>query len=259
MAIEDDARALAALIEGARAVVAFTGAGISTECGIPDFRSKDSDTTKFSWRRHPPMPFDVFMASEANQREAWRRKFAMDDQLGDVVPGKGHRALAALAASGKVIGVVTQNIDGLHRAAAAPGDDIVELHGNGGFATCLTCGVRHEIKRVREKFEIDGKAPRCLCGGIVKSATISFGQAMPAEAMERARALTLACDLFLSIGSSLAVYPAAGFPLLARRNGARLAIVNRDPTPFDESADLTFRGDIGATLAAAAARVLAPK
>ena len=234
---------LARMIDAASAVVAFTGAGISTECGIPDFRSKDS-----AWTRHPPMPFDDFLASEDNRVLAWRRKFAMDDLHRDVRPGRGHLALARLMASGKVIGVITQNIDGLHQAAGSPERDVVELHGNGGYALCLACGVRHEIARVRAQFEIDGRAPRCLCGGMVKSATISFGQSMPADAMARARELTLRADLFLAIGSSLVVHPAAAFPAAARQNGARLAILNREPTRLDAIADLVLRADIGDAL-----------
>ena len=234
---------LARLIDASSAVVAFTGAGISTECGIPDFRSKDS-----AWTRHPPMPFDDFLASEDNRVLAWRRKFAMDDLHRDVRPGRGHRALARLMASGKVIGVITQNIDGLHQAAGSPDEDVVELHGNGGHALCLGCGVRHEIARVRAQFEIDGRAPRCLCGGMVKSATVSFGQAMPAAAMARARELTLRADLFLAIGSSVVVHPAAAFPAAARQNGARLAILNREPTRLDAIADLVLRVDIGDAL-----------
>ncbi len=243
MASGTESAELARMIDAAGAVVAFTGAGISTECGIPDFRSRDS-----AWTRHPPMPFEDFLASEENRVLAWRRKFAMDDLHRDFRPGRGHRALARLMASGKVIGVITQNIDGLHQAAGSPGDEVVELHGNGGYALCLGCGVRHEIARVRKQFEIDARAPRCLCGGMVKSATISFGQAMPADAMARARALTLRADLFLAIGSSLVVHPAAAFPAAARRNGARLAILNREPTRLDAIADLVLNDDIGDVL-----------
>lgn len=254
----EQTRRLADLIDAASAVVVFTGAGISTECGIPDFRSLDNDPSKFSWRRHPPMEFRAFLSSESNQIEAWRRKFAMDDQLGEVAPGRGHHAVARLVASGKAIGIITQNIDGLHRASGVPAEQIVELHGNGTYATCLTCGVSHDLKRIRARFEADGRAPRCLCGGVVKSATISFGQAMPEEAMRRARQMTRKCDLFLSVGSSLVVYPAAGFPALAQEQGARLVILNRDPTPLDSMADLVLRGDIGTVLAPLAGGNSAP-
>ena len=244
MTKNDDAGTLARMIAEAHSVVAFTGAGISTECGIPDFRSKDS-----AWKRHPPMPFDEFLASENNRVEAWRRKFAMDDLYGDVEPGRGHRALACLMRAGKVKAIITQNIDGLHGVAGAAKENIIELHGNGRHALCLACGVRHELVRIRGSFETSGKAPRCLCGGIVKSATISFGQQMPEEPMRRAQAATLSCDLFLAIGSTLVVYPAAAFPALAKDNGAKLVIINRDPTPLDNLADLTIREDIGTILA----------
>ena len=235
---------LAREIEQARRVVAFTGAGISTECGIPDFRSRDR-----AWARNPPMPLQEFLASEDNQILSWSRKFAMDDLHGDARPGRGHRALARLYERGALLGVITQNIDGLHQAAGMPPESVVELHGNGTYATCLTCGVHHAIPRVRAAFEATGKAPRCLCGGIVKTATISFGQQMPAEAMRRAREMTMSADLFLAIGSSLVVYPAAAFPMLASENGAGLVILNRDPTPLDDAARLVLRGDIGGVLA----------
>ncbi len=247
--LADHAQRLAAFIAGARRLVAFTGAGISTECGIPDFRSRDSHPEKFSWRRTPPMPFADFLASEDNRKEAWRRKFAMDDLLGAVQPGRGHFALVRLAARGKLAGIITQNIDGLHRAAGTPDDCIVELHGNGTYAVCLTCDARQDLASIRARFERDRHAPVCACGGLVKTATISFGQTMPAGPMKRARELALACDALIAIGSTLVVYPAAGFPLLAKENGARLAILNRDPTPLDSHADLVLRDDIGDVLA----------
>jgi NAD-dependent deacetylase len=159
-------------------------------------------------------------------------------------------ALASLHRAGKIPAVITQNIDNLHQASGFAPDMVVELHGNTTYATCLDCGQRHELAWIRERFETDGEAPDCRdCGGVVKTATISFGQAMPEAAMRRAEQLTAACDLFVAIGSSLVVWPAAGFPLMAKRNGARLVILNRDPTDFDEAADLVIRADIGATLA----------
>jgi NAD-dependent deacetylase len=141
--------------------------------------------------------------------------------------------------------IVTQNIDGLHQASGVPDEKIIELHGNGTYAHCLDCGRRHELRDVRRIIEEAGAPPACACGGIVKSATISFGQAMPREAMQRARRATLACDLFLVIGSSLVVQPAASFPLIAKENGARLAILNAQETPLDGDADLVLRADIG--------------
>lgn len=224
--------------------VAFTGAGLSTECGIPDFRSKDS-----AWRRHPPIPFKEFIADSDARALAWRRKFAMDDLTAGALPGRGHRALARLMEQGIIGAIVTQNIDGMHQAAGAQGERIIELHGNGGYATCLSCGARHELHEVRPRFEASGQAPECACGGAVKSATVSFGQPMPQDQLRRARKVALECDLFLAIGTSLVVYPAAALPVLAREGGAALVIVNGESTPLDASADLILRGDIGAILA----------
>ena len=146
--------------------------------------------------------------------------------------------------------VITQNIDGLHQAAGLAEDRVIELHGNGTYAACLSCGRRHELEWVRSCFEASGEPPECeACGGILKAATISFGQAMPEGPMRRARNLAAECDLFLAIGSSLVVYPAAAFPLFAKENGAQLVIVNREPTPLDGAADLVIRGEIGFVLA----------
>lgn len=245
----DAADRLRTMVAEARAVVAFTGAGISTESGIPDFRSPGSP-----WLRNQPIEFDLFVRSEEARREAWRRKFTMDDLTRGAAPSRGHRALASLVARGTAIGIVTQNIDGLHQASGVPDDKVVELHGNGTYATCLGCGLRHELAELRAGFEASWEAPRCrACGEPVKSATISFGQAMPEAAMRRASELVLACDLLLAIGSSLVVYPAAAFPLMAKRGGARLAIVNREPTELDGVADLVVPGEIGEVLAPLAA------
>ncbi len=233
--------ALRDLIERSRKAVAFTGAGISTECGVPDFRSKNSP-----WMRLEPIEFGRFMSDVLMREEAWRRKFAMDDLYAKARPGRGHVALANLIAAGKLKAIITQNIDNLHQASGVADDRIIELHGNGSYATCLACGWRHELDDIRRDFDANGAAPSCACcGGIVKSATISFGQAMPVLAMRRAREHALDCDLFLAIGSSLVVYPAADFPLLAARHGARLAIINGEETPLDDEADLVLRGDIG--------------
>jgi len=240
-ALAEDIAVLHDSVTRARSVVAFTGAGISTESGVPDFRSPNSP-----WMRNKPIPFDAYLASAEARREAWRRKFTMDDVYAGAKPSRGHLALASLVRAGSMPGVITQNIDGLHQAAGVPSDKVVELHGNGTYATCLSCGCRYELASVRARFEASGEAPDCeACGGIVKSATISFGQAMPEPAMRRAQELTLSCDVFLAIGSSLVVYPAAGFPVLAKRNGAKLVIVNREPTDLDEIADIVIHGDIG--------------
>jgi NAD-dependent deacetylase len=231
---------LAAMIAGANRIVAFTGAGLSTECGIPDFRSPGNP-----WKRGKPIDFPDFVASEDSRREAWRRKFAIDDLTAHAQPGRGHRALARLVESGKMIAVITQNIDGLHQRSGVSDGQIIELHGNGSYAACLGCGRRHELAPIRRHFESTGESPRCTCGGIVKAATISFGQPMPASAMLKARQVACACDLFLAIGSSLVVRPAAGLPIVAKQNGAKLLIVNGQGTPLDFLADCVLRGDIG--------------
>jgi NAD-dependent deacetylase len=233
------------MIHEANAVVPFTGAGISTECGIPDFRSPGG-----LWTKNRPIPFDEFLASQEARNESWRRRFAMSDQFGDAKPGRGHRALASLYRVGKVPAVITQNIDNLHQSSGIAAEHVVELHGNTTYAACLDCADRYDLTWVRQRMEAaNGCAPDCpACGGFIKTATISFGQAMPDAAMQRAQDLALSCDLFLAIGSSLVVWPAAGFPLMAKRNGARLIIINREATEFDEMADLVVRQDIGTVL-----------
>ena len=234
------------LVGQANDVLAFTGAGISTECGIPDFRSPGG-----IWTKMRPIEFDAFLASQAMRDESWRRRFVMEEQFGGAKPGRGHLALASLYRAGKLRAVVTQNIDNLHQISGIPASDIVELHGNTTYATCLDCAKRYELPWVKTRFAASGgRAPDCPdCGGYVKTATISFGQSMPEAAMHHAHELAEACDLLLAIGSSLVVWPAAGIPVLAKRNGARLVIINRDETDCDSVADLVVRQDIGAVLA----------
>ena len=235
---------LARLIEGARNIVVFTGAGISTESGIPDFRSPGG-----VWSRMKPIYFQEFVASEETRREAWTRAFAGPAGWTGREPNAGHHAVARLVAKGQVSAVITQNVDNLHQASGVPSDRIIELHGNASYATCLACGLRHELPQLKHEFETTGDIPTCReRGELVKTATISFGQAMPETPMKRATAATLSCDLFLVLGSSLVVYPAAEFPLLAKRRGAALAIVNREPTDQDEAADLVLHDEIGPTL-----------
>lgn len=236
---------LAHMVDAARDVVAFTGAGISTECGIPDFRSPGG-----LWAKYRPIDYDTFMSSEAARREGLTRFLKILAEVGDVQPGRGHQAIANLVAAGKVSAVITQNIDNLHQASGVPAERIVELHGNGSYAHCLACGTRHELDWVARWLEDEPeRAPACTrCGGIIKTATISFGQAMPVDAMRRAQGLAGACDLMLAIGSSLQVYPAAGLPVLARQSGARLVIINREPTELDALADLVINDDIGDVL-----------
>lgn len=235
---------LHAMLRGADAIVCFTGAGISTESGVPDFRTPGSP-----WMINKPIPFEAFKASREARIEAWRRKFAMDDHYRDAAPNRGHVALARLVAEGRSPGLITQNIDNLHQLSGVPDEKIIELHGNGTYATCLTCGWRHELAAIRPVFEATGEPPSCImCDGSVKSATISFGQTMPQEQMRRAYELTLDADLFLVIGSSLVVYPAATLPVIAKRNGAELIILNREPTELDDIADLVVRAEIGQAL-----------
>jgi NAD-dependent deacetylase len=240
---------LARLIADAHRVVVFTGAGISTESGVPDFRSPGG-----VWSRMKPIQFQDFVAREDMRREAWTRAFTGKAGWVGAKPNAGHLAVAALVRQGKVTTVITQNVDNLHQDSGVPADQIVELHGNASYAACLECGERHELAELKDSFLKVGEIPYCRsCGGLVKTATISFGQQMPAGPMARAEAATLACDLFLVLGSSLVVYPAAGFPLLAKQNGAGLAIVNREPTELDGYADLVLHDEIGPTLSAAVA------
>lgn len=228
-------------LAASQSTVGFTGAGVSTESGVPDFRTPNSP-----WMKNKPLPFDVFMNSAEARQESWRRKFVMDDLYSGARPGVCHMAMAEMVNCGPMSAIITQNIDGLHQMSGVSDDKVVELHGNGTYATCLACGLRHELADIRPTFEATGKAPVCVeCGGIVKSAIISFGQAMPEEAMLLAQDLTLECDLFLAIGSSLVVFPAAGFPMLAKEQGARLVIVNREATDLDDWADLVIRGEVG--------------
>jgi NAD-dependent deacetylase len=232
------------MLEASERVVVFTGAGISTESGIPDFRSPGG-----FWTRHQPIDFSDFIASKRMRRESWRRKMAADEAFSRAEPNRGHRAIARLVRQGKVRSVITQNIDGLHQRSGVPDERVIELHGNGTYAACLRCYRRYELAPIFAAFKTDEEPPVCAdCGGLVKTATISFGQPMPVDAMRRAQMESESCDLFLAAGSSLVVYPAAGFPVLAKRNGARLVILNRDPTDLDEVADLVLHFEIGPTL-----------
>ncbi len=236
---------LSEMIETSQRVLPFTGAGISTESGIPDFRSPGG-----IWTRMPPIPFHAFIASREMRDETWRRRFAMEEQFRAARPGRGHRALASLHARGKAPTIVTQNIDNLHQMSGVPAAHVVELHGNTTYAICLDCKKRFELSWIKTQYDAcQGHVCVCDCGGFIKTATVSFGQPMPGMPMRDAKNATLECDLFLAVGSSLVVWPAAGFPLMAKRNGARLVIVNREPTEFDEIADLVVRDDIGDVLA----------
>jgi NAD-dependent deacetylase len=236
--------ALARLVAGAHRVVVFTGAGISTESGVPDFRSPGG-----VWGRMKPIYFQEFLADEARRREAWERAFAGVAGWTGAAPNRGHRAVARLVSSGKASTVITQNVDNLHQESGVPADKVIELHGNASYATCLVCGLRHELDALERDYRATGLLPRCrACAGLVKTATISFGQPMPSGPMKRAQTEARACDLCLVLGSSLVVHPAASIPLVAKRSGAALAIVNREPTALDSVADLVLHDEIGPTM-----------
>ena len=236
------------LISAANRIVIFTGAGVSTESGIPDFRSPGG-----VWDRYKPIYFDDFMSSRESRRETWRRKIETDKTITVAKPNRGHKAIASLISRGKASAVITQNIDGLHQISGVPDEKVIELHGNSTYCSCLDCGCRIALQNVLEPFRRDETLPECpACGSeYVKTATISFGQPMPEEQMCRAQEVTLAADLFIAIGSSLVVYPAAGFPLMAKQNGAKLTILNREATELDQYADLVLNAEIGPTLSAA--------
>lgn len=228
------------LTESSNAVI-FTGAGISTESGIPDFRSPGG-----VWTQNKPIPFQDFMTSEVARLETWRRKFNVEKTMRSAKPNVGHLAVSRMVDSGQVKKIITQNIDGLHQASGVPESQIIELHGNTNYARCLSCHARHELAPIREAFQRDEELPVCeICGGIVKTATISFGQPMPEREMLEAQRDTISCDLFIAIGSSLVVFPAAGLLPLARENGAKLVILNREKTDFDRLADLAIHAEIG--------------
>jgi NAD-dependent deacetylase len=235
---------LAALLLGSARTVVFTGAGMSTESGIPDFRSPGG-----VWSRMKPIDFNTFMHNEDARREAWQRTFSGAAGWVGAKPNEGHFAVARLVETARVSHVITQNVDNLHQDAGTRKHQVIELHGNAGYATCLICGLRHELADLRPPFLEQGTLPVCrACGGIVKSATISFGQPMPVDAMRRADAASRECDLFIVLGSSLLVHPAATLPMLAKSNGAALAIVNREPTAMDGRADVVIHAEIGAVL-----------
>jgi NAD-dependent deacetylase len=245
--VAPDIAELTDLLRKARRAVIFTGAGISTESGIPDFRSPGG-----IWTKMMPVQFQDYVADPAARRISWERRFEMEETWNRVQPNAGHFAVAELVKRGIVAAVITQNIDNLHQAAGVPDTQVIELHGNTRHAKCLTCGARAEIADIRAHFDSHGEPPDCkLCGGIIKTATISFGQAMPESEMARAEEASLATDLFLAVGSSLVVYPAAAFPLVAKRAGATYVILNREQTEQDPYADLVLHREIGPTLSQA--------
>ena len=237
-------RAARELIAGASRIVGFTGAGISTESGVPDFRSPNG-----VWARNRIVDFQEFVSSEAGRIEYWRQKAAAWPAMRDARPNAGHHVFVELHRQGRLEALITQNIERLHQRSGVPAGKVLELHGTTTEAVCLTCGDRITSDEACRRIAGGERAPRCRpCGGLLKPATISFGQALPHDVLARAQTAVETCDLLLAVGSSLVVEPAASLPRAAGRAGARLIIVNRDPTPLDGMADAVVRGEIGAVL-----------
>lgn len=237
---------LAFLVRQARRMVVFSGAGISTESGIPDFRGPGG-----VWTKYDPSEFhiDRFLASPESRRRYWMRVTEFYREIMKAMPNAAHYAVAQLERLGKLGAVITQNVDGLHQLAGSTPESVIELHGTHRFVSCLQCGHSHPRARFQEWVTADGVAPDCeKCGGLMKPATISFGQMLKPEVLERATEEARKCDLFLVVGSSLVVYPAAGLPLVALREGAALAIVNREETPLDGHAEVVVRESAGSVL-----------
>lgn len=224
--------------------VAFTGAGISTESGIPDFRSPGG-----VWATSQPVYFNDFLASAEARREYWRQKAAAHRSFAESQSNIGHQVLARWQSAGRLRAIITQNIDGLHQMAGS--ENVFELHGTARQIACLDCGDRFDAGPLVEQFARTARVPDCPhCGGLLKHATISFGQLLPADVLQSATQLCRQADLLFAIGSSLVVYPAATLPQLAKRHGAKLIIINRDPTDQDALADAVIHASIGQTLAA---------
>ncbi len=232
----------ASLVRSARRGVAFTGAGISTESGIPDFRSPGG-----IWSQYAPVMYDDFMSSRNERVRGWKLGAAMFRECSSARPNDGHKAIAELERRGHIAAVVTQNVDGLHHDAGS--GNVIELHGTNRIVACQFCGKQWPTNVIVARWERGDEAPDCdACGGPLKTGTVSFGQAMPEHEMRRASAVTMEADLYVAIGSSLVVEPAASFPRIAKRAGAALVILNNAPTPLDEFADLVVNDQIGKTM-----------
>jgi NAD-dependent deacetylase len=230
----------------AEAAVVLTGAGISTESGIPDFRGPQG-----VWTKNPAAQYmftiDNYLADPDVRRQAWAARLA--SPVWTAEPNAGHRALVDYERTGRLRAILTQNIDGLHQAAGSTDTRVVELHGTAREVVCLDCGDRNPMPEVLPRIEAGEDDPHCLeCGGILKSATISFGQSLEPDVIEAAVAATRGADLFVAIGTSLSVYPAAGLCDYAAAHGVRLVILNAEPTPYDEDASAVVRQPIGAVL-----------
>ena len=242
-----DAQRLAELLAeaGPHGTVVFTGAGVSTESGIPDFRSPGG-----IWTRYAPIQYDDYLSDPEMRRESWRRGLHTYPPIAEAAPNLAHLAIAEWYRAGLVSGVVTQNIDGLHQKAGVPEEGVVELHGNSHWIVCLSCPARFDRPAVHARlaeFEYDPPCPDC--GGILKTATVSFGQPLPVDAVAEARRLHATARLCLVVGSSLVVYPAASLPEVTLDAGGKLAIVNYTPTHLDTFATLVSRQAAGALLA----------
>jgi NAD-dependent deacetylase len=243
--------ALVALAEPARRIVAFTGAGISTESGIPDYRGPNG-----VWRTGKIPTIADYRDNPETRRVYWETRRTSYPELLAKRPNDGHLALVALERAGRLLAVVTQNIDGLHQRAGNDPARVVELHGTAHRVRCLDCGRTWPAANVQQRLAAGESEPRCeVCGGPLRGATVLFGEALPEAALDRAAEVSAACDLMLVVGSSLVVQPAAQFPVVAKRGGARLAIVNRTPTPLDALAEVRVAGDAGPILRAVATRL----
>ncbi|MDH5753066.1 MAG: Sir2 family NAD-dependent protein deacetylase [Deltaproteobacteria bacterium] len=231
------------LLKSCRRIAAFTGAGISTESGIPDFRGPSG-----TWEKFDPNEFhiDRFVSSVESRRKYWLHNTGMYEAIRQAAPNAAHVALTRLHGMGRLSAVITQNIDGMHQVAGMPDDKVIELHGSTRYIGCLSCGIRIPRQEFQHRVSPEGDSPPCdSCGGLMKPATISFGQMLTPESMEAAARETDTCDLFVVIGSSLVVYPAAGFPVHAARRGVPLVIINNDPTPHDEYAQVVLNAPAG--------------
>ena len=246
MDMNDQIEHVAGLILNAKRIVIFVGAGLSTESGIPDFRSPGG-----VWDKYDPADFyfQNFLSSEASREKYWQMATEMYEAMRDAKPNQAHLAVAELEKLGKLDCLITQNIDGLHFKAGNSPEKVLELHGTAMFVTCLSCNKRYERDAIQGRIAKGEKAPRCdECAGLLKPATISFGQSMPERETREAYERSATCDLFIVIGSSLVVQPAANMPVVAHRNGAKLVIVNRDETACDDIADIMIRDQAGSVM-----------
>ncbi|MCH9656281.1 MAG: NAD-dependent protein deacylase [Planctomycetes bacterium] len=235
---------IANCLNRSKKAIAFTGAGISTESGIPDFRSPGG-----IWANSQPVYFQDFMASADSRYEYWRQKSISQNDFNNSQPNAGHQILGKWQNSGRLQAIITQNIDGLHQDAGS--NKVLELHGTAREIMCFGCNARFGATEMVEKFLVDDQVPTCpACDGLLKHATVSFGQQLPEDILEEAIQLSSTADLYFAIGSSLVVEPAASLPRLAKQNGANLVIINRDETPQDVLADWVIHSSIGETLSA---------